>query len=681
MNINRNACLIASMLMASSLFGVSEYYVSTSGNDSTGIGTSDNPFKTLARALSGAGDGCIIHLAPGTYTISTAIEITDALTITGDGASPADVVVQGNNSFRIFKLDNADAKLLSMTIMKGRVYGSSASNLANGGNVLITGAGGTVSNCVIASAQHIYNSRGAGVYVESENGVVTDSVIRDCYLTDGNGKEGTAFGITAGRIERCLITGNSCRTYASPNSNHGVGYIAGGLVKNCTIADNIHGKNILYVRGGEIRNCVIARNYTLRTAVSSHIDITAALKGTAFVDSVWDQGDLNTLLPKGDVKFVDFAAGDFRLAAGSAGAFDNAEDWGYVNCQTHVPAAAEPQSVTVEPGDDVRTALKRVADGGAVILKTGTHRVSSEPLRLVRPVTLTGETGNAADVILTKGSVAPAGPLVATANADAAVTGITLCDNQYNGNNTSSGIHMMYGGGVVSNCVLRKFGATSNAHGGTALRVEFAGAHVTRCVISNNLNHANTSTGGAIYISADSLIDNCLIADCNNDTWNSPTSNHWPKDTPGAIYQSGGTIANCTIVNCKAPRSAVAKTTGGVIRDTIIFGNERTNTAYPESEAVGTGAGTNNWSNIVSDIVKIGTDSVLATSETIGFVDAAGGDWRLAADSVARNAGPKRPLAGISKIDLAGNPRRVTPRVDAGCYERPGSPVSIIVVK
>lgn len=682
-DLAQNSTITVTMDKARNLtavFGKSEIHVATTGSDTTGDGSAANPFKTPAAAIAIAGGDTRIIIAPGTYTVSAEMAVDKPITISGSGDSPADVVINGKDSFRIFRLDNADAKIENITIAKGRVNGSSAAKTVNGGNVLITGAGGMVSNCIITAAQHIYFSRGAGVYIESENGVVADCTISNCYLTDGNALQGTAFGITAGRIERCLVTGNIFRTYASPNYAHGVGYIEGGVVENCTIAGNIHGRNVLYIRGGEVRNCVIARNYTYRTPVSGQIDITDSLRATVFTDSVWDGGALSDTLPAGEVRFVDFAAGDFRLAAGSAGAFEDRADWGYTDSSVHEAAAQEPASVTVEPGDDLRMALRRVADGGTVILKRGTHKVSSEPLRLVRDVTLRGETGNPSDVIVTKGTPAPAGPLVATASGGVTVEGLTFCDNKYNGNLTSSGIHMIYGGGTVSNCVLRKLGAANNINGGAALRIEGDGAHVTRCVISNNVNHANTGTGGAIYISGNSLLDNCLIADCNNDTWNSPTSSHWGKDTPGAIYQKAGVIANCTIVNCKAPRVAVAKTAGGIIRDTVIYGNERTNTSFPEAETIGTGSGLGNWANIVSDITTVGRDGTLATAGNIGFVDAEGGDWRLSPRSVARDAGGKFPAEGVSAIDLAGNPRRVSPRVDAGCYERPGAPATKLAI-
>src|SRR5947209_12176020 len=56
-----------------SLTGVSsasatDYYVSTSGSDSSGDGSAAHPWATIAYASTRIGPGAIVHVAPGTYT-------------------------------------------------------------------------------------------------------------------------------------------------------------------------------------------------------------------------------------------------------------------------------------------------------------------------------------------------------------------------------------------------------------------------------------------------------------------------------------------------------------------------------------------------------------------------------------------------------------------------------------
>ena len=54
------------------------------------------------------------------------------------------------------------------------------------------------------------------------------------------------------------------------------------------------------------------------------------------------------------------------------------------------------------------------------------------------------------------------------------------------------------------------------------------------------------------------------------------------------------------------------------------------------------------------------------------FVDVAGGDFRLAADSPCIDAGDNACV--VDAVDLGGNARIVNGKVDVGCYERASPP-------
>lgn len=63
------------------------WYVSTTGNDGTGTGTSDNPWRTLAKACSDpeVSDGDLIRMSAGTYNEPTQINLPDGVSIEGAG--------------------------------------------------------------------------------------------------------------------------------------------------------------------------------------------------------------------------------------------------------------------------------------------------------------------------------------------------------------------------------------------------------------------------------------------------------------------------------------------------------------------------------------------------------------------------------------------------------------------
>ena len=662
-------------------FGAADLYVdATNGNDDNGGFAPDDAKKTLAGAMKIASGGFTVHLAAGTYNVTAETVVDDAIRIVGDGATPDDVVIKGSqaNNMRIICLNNQAARLENLTVSHGNAYADSGSR--NGANVYIDAGGGTVSNCVLRESKQLYRTYGGGVFVASDKGLVTHCRITKCFMTDANGYGGVAVGMSAGRVEYCLIDGNfDCVTMVpNPNCKYGSVYMEGGTMEHCTIVDNVHGSCAIYLSGGTVSKCVIARNHLIFDAQPNQIRVSnAALKNTAFVDCVWDQGEISATCPQGVVKFADYANGDYRLASNSAGVVSGGHDWGCYETDESMTVVAVPQptSVTVPDGQDFREAVRQVADGGEVVLAVGNHPITGNTIMIGKAVTVRGEGNDPAQVKIKKGSAALEGSLVCLSHAQALLTGVTICDHSNNNgpSQCALGVNMLQDGGTVSNCVFRNMTLTTSGHAGTALRIRRPGAHVTCCVISNITTHANTVNGGAIALEADSLIDNCLVSDCNNDTWTSPTSGHGTKDTPGAIYQTSGTIANCTIVNCKAPRVAVIKTLGGELRDCILWNNRRYNENYAESEAIGTGKGmtSEKWLNVWADIAMDGAVWKATNDVAMAFVDLANGNYRLTINSVAKDSGDRRLKSGICTVDLDGSPRRVAPRIDAGCYEEP----------
>ena len=75
-------------------------YVTTGGSDTTGTGTSNNPYASLAMAISNASAGNVIKFATGNYNITTAITLDStnafALTITGGSSDASATTLSGS---------------------------------------------------------------------------------------------------------------------------------------------------------------------------------------------------------------------------------------------------------------------------------------------------------------------------------------------------------------------------------------------------------------------------------------------------------------------------------------------------------------------------------------------------------------------------------------------------------
>jgi len=173
------------------------YVNPTSGNDSTGSGSEDAPFKTLTRALSAAAPNTVILLAPGTYSAQTGetfpILLKPGVTVQGDPNTRGQkIVISGGGTY------------LSPTVGTQNVAILGADKAA------LTGV--TVTNA---------NPRGYGLWVESTSPLVTDSTFtgntHDGISVNGSGapvirnnhfyKNG-ASGITSFGTSRPEITSN-----------------------------------------------------------------------------------------------------------------------------------------------------------------------------------------------------------------------------------------------------------------------------------------------------------------------------------------------------------------------------------------------------------------------------------------------------------------------------------------
>src|SRR5437870_5377785 len=79
-------------------------YVSLTGNDSTGNGTSGNRYRTVSKALTVALGGDTILMAPGLYqenttngTLQPRICYASTVTVTSETGVASDVTIQGSS--------------------------------------------------------------------------------------------------------------------------------------------------------------------------------------------------------------------------------------------------------------------------------------------------------------------------------------------------------------------------------------------------------------------------------------------------------------------------------------------------------------------------------------------------------------------------------------------------------
>ncbi|MEJ2105159.1 MAG: T9SS type A sorting domain-containing protein [Ignavibacteriaceae bacterium] len=202
------------------------YYVSTTGNDITGIGSQTNPWKTISYALSSingtAGNPHTIFIQAGIYSPTTTGEIYPLVLksyVSLQGQGMEFTVLDGdtnNYSHRIINFEGiTHVKIDGISIKHGYAPLDSISNVTLGGGIYINGSYYiTISNtniCYNLADNYTGGSAiGGGLVCESSSYILLKHNIfyRNIAVADGAQAGGVYFKVSNGIFYRNIISNN-----------------------------------------------------------------------------------------------------------------------------------------------------------------------------------------------------------------------------------------------------------------------------------------------------------------------------------------------------------------------------------------------------------------------------------------------------------------------------------------
>ena len=297
------AVLLAVLALVSPSFAA----ISPSG-DATGA-------KDYAAISTAVADGGTVELGEGTFYVNHQIELTSAVTLKGAGRDVTIVKQIGKReknsvNHRVFYMNNASAVLSDLTVTGGFIYAGGSNIANNGAGVLIDANGGQVLDCRVTDCVPAMNSYSA-VYLNGDKALVVRTIIDnnkvDNTYDNKYGFQGAGVYVSKGRVESCLITGNT-NWSTGRNATESAVCAGGGCVVNCTITGN-DGVNAggAYAGSGKFYNCIIYGNSASKKQNN----------GAAYAGSVeWDgkaENFINCMFA--DPLFKD--VGDYHLKSAS----------------------------------------------------------------------------------------------------------------------------------------------------------------------------------------------------------------------------------------------------------------------------------------------------------------------------------------------------------------------------
>ncbi|MEW6536642.1 MAG: right-handed parallel beta-helix repeat-containing protein [Candidatus Auribacterota bacterium] len=182
-------------------FAQTTYYVAVTGNDSTGDGSSGNPWKTVARGISGMSGGDTLVIREGEYDIQSGLSISSSKN--GTVLNPTVIIGEGNVVLLFtggyFYLAGASyVQIKNMTMISfysvGIYLNGCQSCLIDGVTV---GSGGWNT---------VYSHQFFGIYLANTQ----QTTISGCNASYLNGKNYSVYGIYLEGSSQNTISGNTC---------------------------------------------------------------------------------------------------------------------------------------------------------------------------------------------------------------------------------------------------------------------------------------------------------------------------------------------------------------------------------------------------------------------------------------------------------------------------------------
>lgn len=277
---------------------MADIYFSPTGNDTTGDGSSGNPYETLSKAFTEASDGDTLYAMDGTHTFVSQSFSGKNVYLKGQNKPVYDTTQTYNYRGAVFDAGGSNTAALTNI---GNLYELSDIIFANHGDGTTSNVSGILFNndsgistiiqrCVFTQ-NYIHTTSGNGTFllaIQAEDTIISSCIFANNYTKSGANYTG---------IFRRPNTGNICYAYNNVFYFNGPTYEIGYAVYTPGAgAGSMASKNNIFVGG----NCV-----SMDVGTSGLFDYNCAYDCTNVPSGTGNITD--------DPLFIDAGNDDFRL--------------------------------------------------------------------------------------------------------------------------------------------------------------------------------------------------------------------------------------------------------------------------------------------------------------------------------------------------------------------------------
>jgi len=154
------------------------WYVSTTGNDTTGDGSEVNPFRTIQKGIDVSRSGDTVLIEPGTYYENLQVQdknviLASRYIISLDTSFISSTVIDGTLSDAVIGIAHSAGQIKGLTITNG-FFGS-------GGGIMIYQSPATSGDSLLITNNRIIDNQACGIFTAESKAIITNNLFADNY--------------------------------------------------------------------------------------------------------------------------------------------------------------------------------------------------------------------------------------------------------------------------------------------------------------------------------------------------------------------------------------------------------------------------------------------------------------------------------------------------------------------